>query len=620
MTKKQKKSLYIIIISFCLFLLGKLLENLLPLPELVIFMIFFAAYLLTGLEVLKKAVKNISRGHVFDENFLMALATIGAFGIGDFAEGVAVMIFYRVGELFEKVAVGKSRKSISDLMDICPDIAHIERDGEIEDVDPEEVSIDDIIVIKAGEKIPLDGIVLEGTSSLDTSALTGESVPRKVSSQDTVLSGTINLTGLLKVKVTKEFSDSTVAKILDLVENASNKKAKSEQFITRFSKYYTPVVVIVAALLAFLPPIILQQNFSGWVHRGLIFLVISCPCALVISVPLSFFGGIGGASKAGILVKGSNYLELLAKADTILMDKTGTLTKGTFQVTEVQSVSMENDLLLEYCAYAEYYSNHPIAQSIKNAYAADIDSTRLSNVEEQSGFGVSATVDDAIVLAGNEKLMKLHNIEVPTLDFIGTIIHVAVNNTYAGYLIISDEIKPDAKQAIGSMKALGVRKTVMLTGDHRSTGEAVAKELSIDEVHTELLPGDKVDQVERYLDRPNRKGSVVFVGDGINDAPVLSRVDVGIAMGGLGSDAAIEAADIVIMNDEPSKIVTAIGISRKTLRIVYQNIIFALGVKFAILILGAFGLANMWMAVFADVGVSVIAILNATRALHYKQK
>lgn len=620
MTKKQKKSLYIIIISFCLFLLGKLLENLLPLPELVIFMIFFAAYLLTGLEVLKKAVKNISRGHVFDENFLMALATIGAFGIGDFAEGVAVMIFYRVGELFEKVAVGKSRKSISDLMDICPDIAHIERDGEIEDVDPEEVSIDDIIVIKAGEKIPLDGIVLEGTSSLDTSALTGESIPRTVNSQDTVLSGTINLTGLLKVKVTKEFSDSTVAKILDLVENASNKKAKSEQFITRFSKYYTPVVVIVAALLAFLPPIILQQNFSGWVHRGLIFLVISCPCALVISVPLSFFGGIGGASKAGILVKGSNYLELLAKADTILMDKTGTLTKGTFQVSEVQSVSMENDLLLEYCAYAEYYSNHPIAQSIKNAYAADIDSTRLSNVEEQSGFGVSATVDDAIVLAGNEKLMKLHNIEVPTLDFIGTIIHVAVNNTYAGYLIISDEIKPDAKQTIRSMKALGVRKTVMLTGDHRSTGEAVAKELSIDEVHTELLPGDKVEQVERYLDKPNRKGSIVFVGDGINDAPVLSRVDVGIAMGGLGSDAAIEAADIVIMNDEPSKIVTAIGISRKTLRIVYQNIVFALGVKFAILILGAFGLANMWMAVFADVGVSVIAILNATRALHYKQK
>lgn len=620
MTKKQKKSLYIIIISFCLFLLGKLLENLLPLPELVIFMIFFAAYLLTGLEVLKKAVKNISRGHVFDENFLMALATIGAFGIGDFAEGVAVMIFYRVGELFEKVAVGKSRKSISDLMDICPDIAHIERDGEIEDVDPEEVSIDDIIVIKAGEKIPLDGIVLEGTSSLDTSALTGESIPRTVNSQDTVLSGTINLTGLLKVKVTKEFSDSTVAKILDLVENASNKKAKSEQFITRFSKYYTPVVVIVAALLAFLPPIILQQNFSGWVHRGLIFLVISCPCALVISVPLSFFGGIGGASKAGILVKGSNYLELLAKVDTILMDKTGTLTKGTFQVSEVQSVSIENDLLLEYCAYAEYYSNHPIAQSIKNAYGNEFNSTRLSNVEEQSGYGVSAQVDDAIVLAGNEKLMRLHNIDVPTLNFIGTVIHVSINGAYAGYLIISDEIKPDAKQAIHSMKALGVRKTVMLTGDHRSTGEAVAKELSIDEVHTELLPGDKVDQVERYLDRPNRKGSVVFVGDGINDAPVLSRVDVGIAMGGLGSDAAIEAADIVIMNDEPSKIVTAIGISRKTLRIVYQNIIFALGVKFAILILGAFGLANMWMAVFADVGVSVIAILNATRALHYKQK
>lgn len=620
MTRKQKKSLYIIIISFCLFLLGKLFENLLPLPELVIFMIFFAAYLLTGLEVLKKAVKNISRGQVFDENFLMALATIGAFCIGDFAEGVAVMIFYRVGELFEKVAVGKSRKSISDLMDICPEIAHIERDGKVEDADPEEVSIDDIIIIKAGEKIPLDGIVLEGTSSLDTSALTGESVPRTVNRQDTVLSGTINLTGLLKVKVTKEFSDSTVAKILDLVENASNKKAKSEQFITRFSKYYTPVVVIVAALLAFLPPIILQQNFSGWVHRGLIFLVISCPCALVISVPLSFFGGIGGASKAGILVKGSNYLELLAKADTILMDKTGTLTKGTFQVTEVQSVSMENDLLLEYCAYAEYYSNHPIAQSIKNAYGNEFDSTRLSNVEEQSGYGVSAQVDDAIVLAGNEKLMRLHHIDVPSLNFIGTVIHVSINGAYAGYLIISDEMKPDAKQAIQSMKAIGVRKTVMLTGDHCSTGEAVAKELSIDEVHTELLPGDKVNQVERYLDRPNRKGSVVFVGDGINDAPVLSRVDVGIAMGGLGSDAAIEAADIVIMNDEPSKIVTAIGISRKTLRIVYQNIIFALGIKLAILLLGAFGLANMWMAVFADVGVSVIAILNATRALHYKQK
>lgn len=615
MTKKQKKSLYAIIASFCLFLLGKVL----PVPELVRFILFFSAYLLTGLSVLKKAFKNITKGQVFDENFLMAVATIGAFGTGDFSEGVVVMIFYRVGELFEQVAVGKSRQSISDLMDICPEIAHVERNGEIEDVDPEEISVDDIIVIKAGEKVPLDGFVVEGTSSLDTSALTGESVPRTVKTGDSVLSGTINLNGLLKVRVTKEFVDSTVAKILDLVENASNKKAKSEQFITRFSRYYTPIVVLVAVVLAVIPPIILQQPFSGWIHRGLIFLVISCPCALVISVPLSFFGGIGGASKAGILVKGSNYLELLANAETVLMDKTGTLTKGTFNVTEINSASISKEQLLEYCAYAEFYSNHPISLSIKKTYGKEIDAGRLSDVEEISGHGVKAKVDNVIVLAGNEKLMKQQNISVPSISFIGTIIHIAVDGIYAGYIIISDEIKPDARRAISLMKAKGVKKTVMLTGDHRTTGEAVAKQLGIDEVHAELLPSDKVDRVESYLNASNRKGTVVFIGDGINDAPVLSRVDVGVAMGGLGSDAAIEAADIVIMTDEPSKIASAIGISRKTRRIVYQNIIFALTVKFIILVLGALGFANMWMAVFADVGVSVIAILNATRALRYKE-
>lgn len=617
MTKKQKNSLYRILISLGLFLLGELL----PLPAPGTFILFLAAYLFTGIPVLAKAGRNILKGQVFDENFLMTLATIGAFIIGEYPEGVAVMIFYQVGELFEKVAVGKSRQSISDLMNIYPEIAHIERDGEIEDVDPEEVSIDDILIIKPGEKVPLDGVIIEGNSSLDTSALTGESVPRVIQEGDTILSGTINLTGVVKVRVTKEFGESTVSKILDLVENASNKKAQSEQFITRFSKYYTPVVVIVAVLLAFVPPLILNgAAFSDWIHRGLIFLVISCPCALVISVPLSFFGGIGGASKAGILVKGSNYLEMLAKADTILMDKTGTLTKGTFNVTKIISESMPSEKLLEYCAYAEFYSTHPISLSIEKAYGKEIQKERLGEVEEIAGHGVCATVDGQSVLAGNEKLMKQQNISIPSVDFTGTIIYLAVNKKYAGYIIISDEIKPDAKKAVADMKAMGIQKTVMLTGDHKSTGEAVARELGIHEVHTELLPGDKVDKVEQYLDPANKTGNVVFVGDGINDAPVLTRADVGIAMGGLGSDAAIEAADIVIMNDEPSKIATAIGISRKTLRIVYENITFALAVKFAILILGALGMANMWLAVFADVGVSVIAILNATRALHYKTK
>lgn len=620
MTKKQKKTLYKIIISFVLFITGYLFKEVLAVPKIVTFLVFLASYLLVGAQVLMKAGRNIVKGQVFDENFLMSLATIGAFLIGEYPEGVAVMIFYQVGELFEKVAVGKSRQSISDLMDICPDMAHIERNGEIEDVDPEEVSIDDIIVIKPGEKVPLDGVILEGNSSLDTSALTGESVPRVIKAGDAILSGTINLTGMVKVKVTKEFGESTVSKILDLVENASNKKAQSEQFITRFSKYYTPVVVIVAAILAFIPPLILSESFAGWVHRGLIFLVISCPCALVISVPLSFFGGIGGASKAGILVKGSNYLEMLAKADTVLMDKTGTLTKGTFNVTEINSEGMDKLKLLEYCAYAEFYSTHPISLSIAKAYGKEIDKSRLTDVEEIAGHGVKACVDGKTVYAGNSKLMKQQNISIPDVNFIGTIIYVAVENKYAGYIIISDEIKPDAKRAIAQMRDAGIRKTVMLTGDHKFTGEAVAKELGIQEVHTELLPGDKVDRVEHYLDPANKKGNVVFVGDGINDAPVLTRADIGIAMGGLGSDAAIEAADIVIMNDEPSKIATAIGISRKTLRIVYENIVFALAVKFIILILGALGFANMWMAVFADVGVSVIAILNATRALSYKEK
>lgn len=615
MTKAQKKALYRIITSFVLFLLAKII----PMPIYVAFIFYLTAYLLVGLGVLKKAGRNILKGQVFDENFLMTLATIGAFFTADFAEGVAVMIFYQIGELFEKVAVGKSRQSISNLMDIYPEIAHIERNGEIEDVDPEEVSLDDIIIIKPGEKVPLDGIIVEGSSALDTSALTGESVPRRIQTGDTILSGTINLSGLVKVKVTKEFEDSTVAKILDLVENASNKKAESEQFITRFAKYYTPVVVIVAAVLAVIPPLVLPEaQFTDWIHRALIFLVISCPCALVISVPLSFFGGIGGASKAGILVKGSNYLEMLANAGTVLMDKTGTLTKGTFSVTKVVSNRMSEHELLELCAYAENFSTHPISISIKEAYGKELDASRISDVEEIAGHGVKAVVSGKLIYAGNEKLMKSQNINVPVPNFTGTIIYLSVDGSYAGYIVISDEIKPDSKLAIKNMKAMGIQKTVMLTGDHKSTGEAVGKELGIDEVYTELLPGDKVTKVEHYLKASTKKNRIVFVGDGINDAPVLTCVDVGIAMGGLGSDAAIEAADIVIMNDEPSKIATAIGISRKTLRIVYENIIFALSVKFIILLLGAFGMANMWLAVFADVGVSVIAILNATRALHYK--
>ncbi len=615
MTKKQKKTLKLIISSLIIFVITLLL----PVNENIKLVLYLISYLIVGREVIMKAIRNIRNGQVFDENFLMMLATVGAFLIGEYPEGAAVIVFYRIGELFEQVAVGKSRQSISDLMDICPEYANVERNGVIEEVDPEEVSIDEIIVIKAGEKIPLDGVVIDGKSTIDTSALTGESVPRSVNIGESVLSGTINLTGMLKVKVTKEFGESTVSKILDLVENASNKKAESEQFITRFSKYYTPAVVIIAVLLAFIPPFFISGHpFADWIHRGLIFLVISCPCALVISVPLSFFGGIGGASKIGVLVKGSNYLELLAKSEIVVMDKTGTLTKGSFEVSDIVPVSLSKEQLLEYCAYAEFYSTHPISLSLKKAYGKKIVQTRLSDVEELSGHGVSAKLNNDIIHAGNEKLMKKIGLSVPVNPSAGTIVYVAVNKNYAGYIIIEDQIKEDAKKAITDMKKSGVKRIVMLTGDHKKTAEHVATAIGIDEVHSELLPGDKVDQVERLINSTSAKGKLVFVGDGINDAPVLTRADIGIAMGGLGSDAAIEAADIVIMTDEPSKIASAIAISRKTLRIVYQNIIFALAVKFFILGLGAFGMATMWEAVFADVGVSVIAILNAARALKVK--
>jgi len=611
MNKNQKKQLYTIIASFCIFLFGYLI----PASDIVKLVIYVIAYLLIGRKVLVKAFQNICRGQVFDENFLMTIATIGAFAIGEYPEGVAVMIFYQVGELFEKVAVGKSRQSITDLMNICPDIAKVERNGQIEEVDPEEVSIDEIIVVTAGEKVPLDGIVIEGSSTLDTSALTGESVPRNIHTGDEILSGTINLSGVLKIRVTKEFGESTVSKILDLVENASNKKAKSEQFITKFSKYYTPIVVIVAAFLAVVPPLVTGTNFAEWIHRALIFLVISCPCALVISVPLSFFGGIGGASKEGILVKGSNCLEDLSNASICVMDKTGTLTKGSFDVTDIVAKGFSKDELLEYASYAEFYSTHPISLSLKRAYGKEMNPSNVSDVEEISGHGVRAIVHGKTVFAGNEKLMKQQGIDVSEDKIASTVVYVIVDGKYAGYIVIEDQVKPDAKDAILAMKKSGIRKTVMLTGDHKTVAEKVAKELGVDEVYSELLPGDKVEQVERLFEIKGSKENLIFVGDGINDAPVLVRADIGVAMGGLGSDAAIEAADVVIMTDEPSKISTAIAISKKTMRIVKENIIFALAVKFLILGLGAFGLANMWAAVFADVGVSVIAILNATRAL-----
>ena len=581
--------------------------------------LFIISYIIVGGDVVKRAVKNIFKGQVFDENFLMSIATIGAFFIGEYPEGVAVMLFYQVGELFQSYAVGKSRKSIASLMDIRPDYANVKKGDEIVKVDPDEVQIGDIIVIKAGEKIPLDGKVIEGSSMIDTSALTGESVPREVEVGSDILSGCININGVITAKVTKEFGESTVSKILDLVENASSKKSNSEQFITKFARYYTPVVVIIAVFLAIIPPLVIDgATFSDWIYRALAFLVVSCPCALVISIPLSFFGGIGGASKKGVLVKGSNYLEALAETEIVVFDKTGTLTKGVFNVQEIHPEGVSKEELLELTAHAESYSNHPISLSLKRAYSKEIDNGRISDVEEISGHGVIATVDGKKVMAGNIKHMKMMDIPYFKGELIGTIVHVAVNNKYIGYIVIADEVKEDSAQAIKELKAANIKQTVMLTGDNKSIGSKVAKELGLDKVYAELLPADKVEKLEELFSQKSKKGKLAFVGDGINDAPVLTRADIGIAMGGLGSDAAIEAADVVIMTDEPSKIATTMKISKKTLKIAHQNIVFAIGIKIIVLILSAFGITTMWAAIFADVGVTIIAVLNAFRALNVK--
>lgn len=620
MTRKQKKMLIRIAVSAVL-LVGAVLV---PYEGVWKFLLFLPAYFVIGWDVLWKAVRNIAHGQVFDENFLMALATVGAFctgffGKGEYPEAVFVMLFYQVGELFQSYAVGKSRKSISALMDIRPDYANVERDGQLVQVDPDEVAVGDVITIKAGEKVPLDGVVLEGSSLVNTSALTGESVPRQVQPGDDVISGCINQNGLLRVQVTKAFGESTVAKILDLVENASSKKAKTENFITRFARYYTPVVVICAVVLAIVPPLFVG-DWTGWVQKALIFLVVSCPCALVISVPLSFFGGIGGASRQGILVKGGNYLEILADTEMVVFDKTGTLTKGVFNVTAIHPDKYSESGLLEMAALAESYSDHPISRSLKEAYGKEVDSTRVGQVEELSGRGVRAQVDGKTVCAGNDKLMEEIGVKWHPCHRVGTTVHVAVDGQYVGHIVISDQVKEDSKQAIAALKAQGVKKTVMLTGDAKAVGESVAKDLGLDQVYTQLLPGDKVEKVEALLQEKSQKGKLAFVGDGINDAPVLSRADIGIAMGALGSDAAIEAADIVLMDDKPSKIAKAMEISKRTLRIVRQNIVFALGVKLLVLILTPFGLSNMWEAVFADVGVTVIAIINASRALQVGRK
>ena len=576
---------------------------------------FLIPYLVIGWDVLWRAVRNIAHGQVFDENFLMAIATVGAFFIGEYAEAVFVMLFYQVGELFQSYAVGKSRQSIAELMEIRPDYANVERDGQVEQVDPDEVEVGETILIKAGERVPLDGVVLEGRSDLDTAALTGESLPREVQSGDDVISGCVNLTGLLKVRVTKAFEESTVSKILDLVENAGSKKARAENFITKFARYYTPAVVFAAVALAVLPPLIGAMSWSESLHRALIFLVISCPCALVISVPLSFFGGIGGASRAGVLVKGGAYLEVLSRTQIVVFDKTGTLTKGVFNVTAIHPETCGEDQLLELAALAESWSEHPIARSLREAYGKEIDAGRVADVEERSGRGVRAVVDGTEIFVGNDKLMDDIGVSWHPCHRVGTTVHVASEGEYLGHIVISDEVKEDAARAVSDLKALGVARTVMLTGDAQAVGESVGKQLGLDEVHAQLLPADKVERVEELLAQKTGKGCLAFVGDGINDAPVLSRADVGIAMGGLGSDAAIEAADVVLMDDKPSKIAVAIRIAQKTLVIVRQNIAFALGVKALVLVLGALGQANMWEAVFADVGVSVIAILNAMRAM-----
>ena len=581
--------------------------------------LFIISYIIVGEDVVKRAVKNIFKGQVFDENFLMSIATIGAFFIGEYPEGVAVMLFYQVGELFQSYAVGKSRKSIASLMDIRPDYANVKKGDELVKVDPDEVQIGDIIVIKAGEKIPLDGKVIEGSSMIDTSALTGESVPREVEVGSDILSGCININGVITAEVTKEFGESTVSKILDLVENASSKKSNSEQFITKFARYYTPVVGIIAVFLAIIPPLVIDgETFSDWIYRALAFLVVSCPCALVISIPLSFFGGIGGASKKGVLVKGSNYLEALAETEIVVFDKTGTLTKGVFNVQEIHPEGVSKEELLELTSHAESYSNHPISLSLKRAYSKEIDNGRISDVEEISGHGVIATIDGKKVMVGNIKLMKMMDIPYFKGELIGTIVHVAVNNKYIGYIVIADEVKEDSAQAIKELKEANIKQTVMLTGDNKSIGSKVAKELGLDKVYAELLPADKVEKLEELFSQKSKKGKLAFVGDGINDAPVLARADIGIAMGGLGSDAAIEAADVVIMTDEPSKIATTMKISKKTLKIAHQNIVFAIGIKIIVLILSAFGITTMWAAIFADVGVTIIAVLNAFRALNVK--
>ena len=612
----MKKKGIKILIAFILFLFATIIkiEN-----EWINNIIYIIAYIIVGLEIIKKAIRNITRGKVFDENFLMTVATIGAFGIGEFPEAVAVMLFYQVGELFQSYAVDKSRKSIAGLMDIRPDFANVERNGKPQKVDPDEVKIGEIIVVRPGEKIPLDGTVVEGTSTIDTKALTGESLPKDVKIGENVLSGCINLNGVIKIKVTKEYGESTVSKILDLVENASSKKSKSENFITKFAQYYTPAVVVIAIILAIIPPIIIKDaSFSDWLYRALSFLVVSCPCALVISIPLSFFGGIGGASKMGILIKGSNYLEQLANTEIIVFDKTGTLTEGVFEVQKVKAVDISEEELLRLTAYSENYSNHPISLSVKKAYNKKINEKQIEKTEELSGLGIVAKIEGKEVLVGNEKLMKEKNIEFTKCNDVGTVLYVARDKKFVGYIVIADKIKKDSIETIKNLKKNHIKETVMLTGDKESVGKEVAEKIGIDKVYAELLPDGKVEKVESLLKERTEKGKLAFVGDGINDAPVLAMSDIGIAMGALGSDAAIEAADIVLMTDEPSKIVDAIHLSKRTMRIVKENIIFAIFIKVLVLILTAFGMSTMWEAVFADVGVSIIAILNALRVLRVK--
>ena len=612
----MKKKLYKIIISAILFIIALVV----PFQNIWINRaIYLISYIIVGFEILKKAVRNIKRGKVFDENFLMSVATIGAFAIQEFPEAVAVMLFYQIGELFQDYAVDKSRKSISDLMDLRPDYANVLRNGKEEKIDPDGVKIDEIIIVKPGEKVPLDGVIIEGNSFIDTKGLTGEPKPRRVAESDEILSGCINLEGILKIRVKKEYDESTVSKILELVENASSKKSKSEKFITKFAKYYTPIVVIIAIFLALIPPLIIKNaTFSDWLYRALSFLVVSCPCALVISIPLSFFGGIGGASKNGILIKGSNYLEALSNLETVVFDKTGTLTEGVFKVQKINSIGISDEDLLEIAAYAEWYSNHPIAKSVKQEYSKNVEEVKIKNVKEITGKGILASIDEKQVLIGNEKLMQEYNINYEKSKEVGTILYIAIDNVFSGTILISDKIKDDSVKCIELIKTNGIKQTIMLTGDKKEIAENISKKLGIDKVHSELLPDEKVKKMEELLKNKTQNKKIAFVGDGINDAPVLALADIGIAMGGLGSDSAIEAADIVIMTDEPSKISIAIKISKKTMKIVRENIIFAITIKIIVLILSALGIATMWEAVFADVGVAIIAILNSLRMLNKK--